>query len=151
MSKPEVNEPVDQLLVLKLNGIDLFVSQDEVGFYDERQQLNYSDNRPDAVGVLKNNGQDILCFYLDDELEVKNRVPDEFETTVVLEKDNYRIALMCREVTQLEYSEFTFQAVPDCMSVKRSPLTGFCVYMKDDDLHLGMMTDTASLVNYVGI
>ncbi len=152
MNKAVANEQVNQLMVLKLNGIDLFVSQDEVVAHNDKQPLGYLENRQDAVGVINYNNHDVMCFYLNGEFEIQNRVPADFVTSVILEKNNYRIALMCKEVVQLEYTGLTLQDIPDCMSVKRSPLTGFCVYRKEnDDLHLGMMTDTTSLVNYVGI
>lgn len=152
MNKAVVNDSGDRFLVLKLNVIDLFVPQNEVVVLDNKQQLNFSESRQDAIGVINYNNHDVMCFYLDDELDIKNRVPDDCVTSVILEKDNYRIALMCKEVVQLEYTGLNYQEIPDCMSVKRSPLTRFCVYQKHDDkLNLGMMTDAASLVNYVGI
>lgn len=152
MNTSVANDQVDQMLVLKLNGIDLFVSQKEVVAHDDRQQLNYSENRQDAIGVISYNNHDVKCFCLDNELDIQNRVPEDFITSVILEKDNYRIALMCQEVVELGSTGLTFQDVPDCMSVKRSPISGFCVYRThDDSLHLGMMTDTISLVNYVGM
>ena len=107
--------------VLDLDRLSLLVPQHQVQALEPAFDVQFSGT---GVGWISVSGTRSPVYCLSNDLQTTRAVPTDYPICVLLNADDNRFGLLCKQVQMVEESEADISPLPECMRTAENPLWG---------------------------
>lgn len=138
-----------KIAVMVIDGARFVVSQNEIVSLESVLDMDTSVSGHSGVGRLAYRGETWETFCLSKDMELLADIPFSRKVCVLLKTPQARVGVLCDSVQSIDYAEFSWHPLPECMRMPRSPLVGLALSRDTDmQLELGFIVTADSLMRY---
>lgn len=120
--------PRSPMVVMSVGSLKLFLARHEVRTLESAEDMEPTLPEDLELGWHEVQGERIPVYGLSESLTVLKQRPHTSRIAVVLAAGEVSIAILCDEIAFVEKDEISFQDIPDCMTSRRSLLSGLALY-----------------------
>lgn len=153
MQQPAINSEMqqtltsDNLMMLSLDGINLFIPKDSIKTHENIHGLDVNKRCKNSAGWLNHLNSKIPVYCFNKDFDPMLNIPNDRSTCVILNKGD--LAIMCSDIKVLPYPVLDILSLPDCMVDSGTPVDAFCLYQHAGEVVLGMIFTASSLIGYI--
>ena len=114
--------------VLKFNGMDLMIRQDEIRMLEPASAVDSADPERNSVGWIGYMRQRWPVYCLSEQLELMDSIPPSRRTCVLLTLANGHIGVLCDDVSILKQATGRSYELPLAMKKSETPILGLLAY-----------------------
>ena len=114
--------------VLKFNGMDLMIRQDEIRMLEPASAVDSADPERNSVGWIGYMRQRWPVYCLSEQLELMDSIPPSRRTCVLLTLANGHIGVLCDDVSVLKQVGGQNYELPLAMRTAQTPVLGLLAH-----------------------
>ena len=138
-----------KIAVMAVDGARFVVSQNEIVSLESVLDVDAGASGRAGVGRLAFRGESWETFCLSKDMQLLADIPFSRKVCVLLKTSQARVGLLCDSVQAIDYAEFSWYPLPECMKTGRSPVVGLALSRDSEEhLQLGFILTADSLTRY---
>ena len=138
-----------KIAVMVIDGARFVVSQNEIVSLESVLDMDTGVSGHNSVGRLAFRGEVWEAFCLSKDMQLLADIPFSRKVCVLLKTSQARVGVLCDSVQAIDYAQFGWHPLPECMRTPGSPLVGLALSRDTEmQLQLGFIVTADSLMRY---